>query len=530
MAVDLPEIYVWQQPVNWDLVPASAGMIHRGVDWTTQTVEKGLVQNWTEMRRRFKYRLMFQRLVSWLPVIDQCNVMLSAVIAVGGVQRDGEAIELDIESTNGTAPSIAQCEEWLDFFESRGIRCGTYCGYYATSGDGVLFRTHPLVTSRPWRLPWYTDSTYPGDGGAWWGRQFNCSTPVPGLQGNACKNYITRPDGLNQLTGTDQPLVMEIIPREAWLPFATASWTTSPPFEPASEKNNVAIHWPGGSASLGRTNPYLYVAKIHDEHRSRAYDSYPNIAYNFVVVQDGRIFEGRGWDYRCAANGSQPVNVPSVAIQLATDTTDPVTPEQIESVRWLVAETRKRCPNITTTSGPKGDGFTGHRDLFSTSCPGDLAYADAHNGTFEPEAPPPPPTGADMPTILQCTDAWAAFLTDSMPAFEVNWVGGPDRKNAYVNLGVPVVNVTVEQLRQCVLIGRMPTGDMRVWSSADFFDVVQSGNQGPVGPPGPPGTPGLNGATGPAGPQGPTGPKGADGSLVHGTYDIVLSQNGKVTV
>lgn len=98
--------------------------------------------------------------------------------------------------------------------------------------------------------------------------------------------------------------------------------------------------------------------------------------------------------------------------------------------------------------------------------------------------PPNPTPGDGMPYILQCTDAWAAFLSPTWPAYELNWVGGPERKNAYTALGVPVMNVTVEQLKYCVLVGKMPVGDMRTWSAADFWDVIGSGVKGDKGDPG----------------------------------------------
>ena len=302
--LDLPEIYDWTS-VDWSLVPQSAGVIHRATDWRTgQAVVANLVSNWAVMRQRnFRYRLMFQRVVASQAIDTQALAMLDAIDAVGGLEH-GEAVELDIETTESQMISWQDALRWFQVLEEHGVRCGSYENLSERFSGGELVRTHPVVTQRPQRLACWSDSAWIGDDCPAWSRQYDCSQTAPGFS-TICKNYITRPDVADRLTGRT---TLDIIPREAWLPRATATWTTSPPFEPASEKNNIAIHWPGGSASLGRTDPYLYVARIHDEHRSRDYDGNPNIAYNFVVVQDGRIFEARGWDYRCAANGSQPVN------------------------------------------------------------------------------------------------------------------------------------------------------------------------------------------------------------------------------
>jgi N-acetylmuramoyl-L-alanine amidase-like protein len=107
-----------------------------------------------------------------------------------------------------------------------------------------------------------------------------------------------------------------------------------------------------------------------------------SLGYNSAVSPDGDEWEIRGFDYRCAANGSQPVNIPSYAIQLMLPNTWSVpTENQIASVRNLVAK-------IRATAAAAGNNdfleINGHRDLKATACPGDVIYNMIQNGTFEP--------------------------------------------------------------------------------------------------------------------------------------------------
>ena len=59
------------------------------------------------------------------------------------------------------------------------------------------------------------------------------------------------------------------------------------------------------------------------------------------LFPDGHEWEIRGFDYRCAANGSQATNIPGYAIQIMLPNTWSVPPQsQIEGVRQLVAKIR----------------------------------------------------------------------------------------------------------------------------------------------------------------------------------------------
>ena len=93
-----------------------------------------------------------------------------------------------------------------------------------------------------------------------------------------------------------------------------------------------------------------------------------DIAYNFAVDQRGVIYELRGWGVRSAANGNSTTNsaYPAIVAMGSYGAVEP-TNEMLGSIAWLIAEYRDRFPGIQKTLG--------HRDVRSTSCPGQLLYA-----------------------------------------------------------------------------------------------------------------------------------------------------------
>lgn len=79
-----------------------------------------------------------------------------------------------------------------------------------------------------------------------------------------------------------------------------------------------------------------------------------------------------------------------------------------------------------------------------------------------------------MLTILQCSDAWAAFLgfTWLGLAQTVEWITG-DQKAYYASLGCPEQSITVEQTVNMTLVGPLPQGDQQhQWTGAEFRRVV----------------------------------------------------------
>lgn len=105
-------------------------------------------------------------------------------------------------------------------------------------------------------------------------------------------------------------------------------------------------------------------------------NGWAGIGYHWIVCQSGRIFEGRGWE-RIGAHASGH-NETTYGIALAIDGQQhEPTKDAIDSVRWLI-EDGVRLGYIATDYT-----LQGHRDVGSTTCPGDLVYAMLED--FRPE-------------------------------------------------------------------------------------------------------------------------------------------------
>lgn len=104
------------------------------------------------------------------------------------------------------------------------------------------------------------------------------------------------------------------------------------------------------------------VEKYHAVNRG-----WNGIGYHFVVFQSGRIFEGRGWE-RVGAHASGH-NRTTYGICLAIDGANhSPTRAAVEAVRWLI--------EVGVKLGYVEEDYTlrGHRDVGSTTCPGELVY------------------------------------------------------------------------------------------------------------------------------------------------------------
>jgi hypothetical protein len=141
----------------------------------------------------------------------------------------------------------------------------------------------------------------------------------------------------------------------------------------APKGDPVKVDWPRGvtlhvhhtAGSPNQTLRDIQLFHMTPEPRGRGWN---DIGYNYLINEDGVIFEGRGYEVHGAH--SKPVNdEPGVAL-IGNYSTKAPTDAQHRSVWALKAHL--------------GAGrLAGHRDSWSTSCPGDAAYAKIVKG------PPP---------------------------------------------------------------------------------------------------------------------------------------------
>lgn len=104
-----------------------------------------------------------------------------------------------------------------------------------------------------------------------------------------------------------------------------------------------------------------------------------DIAYSYLVCPHDFVYEGRGYDRRSSANGSDAANYASFAVCALWGTAsedDPVTNGMKDA--FLYAH------NLLRAKGGATAVIKGHRDWKSTSCPGDQIYAWIKAGCPDP--------------------------------------------------------------------------------------------------------------------------------------------------
>jgi hypothetical protein len=186
-----------------------------------------------------------------------------------------------------------------------------------------------------------------------------------------------------------------IRPRTDW---EDPKWPVTGPEASAWLVEAIVVHYPGVASKLPTTDAGV-IARLRNEQRStldRKPDGY-SLGYNWEIDTRGVVWEVRGADIRCAANGSSTWNLRTVAVQLQTDGDKDCTDAQVDAMRELVAWLR------TVYARPLP--LVGHRQVrgmkwpllnpgpnWGTSCPGPALAVRLATHSFEPlPAPPPKP-------------------------------------------------------------------------------------------------------------------------------------------
>jgi hypothetical protein len=171
-----------------------------------------------------------------------------------------------------------------------------------------------------------------------------------------------------------------------------------------AQQRFITLHWPGGDVNTSPAS--AQVATLRAMQRDWVTRKGYSLGYNFVVFPDGATYGVREFDIRCAANGSQAVNIPGVAILLAVpDMASPPSSPMIQAVRDLVAMTRAQATHSLVVNG--------HKDVrpSPTACPGARIEDMIHVGIFEPkkEEPPPTPVPPTLPPFDPLHAQWGLW-------------------------------------------------------------------------------------------------------------------------
>ncbi|MFI7449529.1 peptidoglycan recognition family protein [Nonomuraea sp. NPDC049714] len=141
----------------------------------------------------------------------------------------------------------------------------------------------------------------------------------------------------------------------------------------AKPRQGLVIHYDGSDQNLAGKP---HASCVDYWQRTRKFHTGSNrqwvdIGYSFGACPHGFVFEGRGENH---AQAAQPGgNTTWYSVTLMSGPGEKPTPPQIEAVRELRAYLMGRG---------LGAAVKGHRDFYSTSCPGDSLYRLVKDGTF----------------------------------------------------------------------------------------------------------------------------------------------------
>lgn len=134
-----------------------------------------------------------------------------------------------------------------------------------------------------------------------------------------------------------------------------------------------------------------------------------DIGYNFLITQDGQIFEGRGWDKQGSHAGANG-NVPSIGVQIYIGGNQRPTQQAQQAVVWLYSQANARFGRTLQVKG--------HRDYTATSCPGDYLYNNwvktglKFKSSPPKEQPPKPGTSARLVDRVSVANLKSARFAD----------------------------------------------------------------------------------------------------------------------
>ncbi|MGW2497284.1 peptidoglycan-binding protein [Streptomyces pseudogriseolus] len=188
-----------------------------------------------------------------------------------------------------------------------------------------------------------------------------------------------------------------IISRAKW---GAKPWAGNPDTVPLSKRREFFVHY-DGATHITRTGPAVPRA-IDNQHRAKGW---AGIGYNFVIDQDGTIFEGRGWTRQGAHCPGH--NVSGLGVQIAIGGDQEPTEAALAACRALYDEACRRTGHALA--------MRGHRDGIATQCPGARLYAWVQAGM--PAKGYESPAGGTAPDTAPA--AWDGKTFPGRDAFQI---------------------------------------------------------------------------------------------------------------
>ncbi|MGW1436844.1 peptidoglycan-binding protein [Streptomyces griseus] len=169
-------------------------------------------------------------------------------------------------------------------------------------------------------------------------------------------------------------MTVRIVSRSSW---GAKPWKGTPATVSRSQRHEFFVHYDGARhiTATGHEVPRA----IDRQHQAQGW---AGIGYNFVIDQDGTVYEGRGWDLQGAHCPNH--NVTGIGVQFAIGGDQEPSRAALASCRALYEEACRRYGRALAKRG--------HKDGFATLCPGTKLYswvrAGMPAGDYEP-APTP---------------------------------------------------------------------------------------------------------------------------------------------
>ena len=153
------------------------------------------------------------------------------------------------------------------------------------------------------------------------------------------------------------------------------------------DRKEFVVHYSTGQ-ELGRTDYAEWVKQIQNYHMDTK--DWSDISYNFLIADNGDIFEGRGWDVIGAHSpGHNTIGIGVCFLGNDDPGVKDVSEAARKSYRWLAEEADRHCGKKLVRLGHKDTQRKGY-----TSCPGEELHSWVHAGMPLAEEQPPAPVPA----------------------------------------------------------------------------------------------------------------------------------------
>ncbi len=198
-----------------------------------------------------------------------------------------------------------------------------------------------------------------------------------------------------------------------------AGWNSRGPKSPFSYLNKkrvvgIAIHHSGV-----KNGPKGVTAVRAFERHHMLANGWNAIAYNWLIDEQGVIYEGRGAGVVSAA--TRPYNSRTESICYTGDGDKKIPAKTRASLTWLIGDIQKRYNKKLWVKG--------HRELASTSCPGNVLFdwvKDHRNGITKAQPKSKPATKKSTKTVKQ----GAKGIVDAFAEIEALVTSRPLKKGA----------------------------------------------------------------------------------------------------